>query len=76
MLNRRIDIKNLLILIILGGLNNNGAANIISEWNSKVSEIMIKDGFSPVLASRSFMYINIAPYLILEGHKNMPICLV
>lgn len=69
MLNSFIDLKKTSILLVWWMLNFSASGNIITDWNSKVSYIMIKDGFSPVLASRTFMYINIAPYLILENHK-------
>jgi hypothetical protein len=41
-------------------------SNIIIEWNEKLNEWMTKDGFSPLLATRTFLYPNIACYLILE----------
>jgi hypothetical protein len=34
----------------------------LHEWNSLLIELMVKDGFSPVLATRGFAYPNIAAY--------------
>jgi hypothetical protein len=34
----------------------------IHEWNGLLIELMVKDGFSPVLATRGFVYPNIAAY--------------
>jgi hypothetical protein len=34
----------------------------LHEWNGLLIELMVKDGFSPVLATRGFVYPNIAAY--------------
>jgi len=50
----------LIILFHLKGFANN--AKYIHEWNQLLIDLMVKDGFSPVLATRGFVYPNIAAY--------------
>ena len=40
------------------------------EWNNTITEAMITDGFSPLLASRSYVYPNIAAYEALRFEKK------
>lgn len=70
MRNNFLITKLLSLLLISASTVTKASANLVSEWNAKVSELMIKDGFSPVLASRTFMYLNVSSYLILEQNKQ------
>lgn len=38
------------------------SARMLHEWNSHLTTLMVKDGFSPVLATRAFVYPNVAAY--------------
>lgn len=43
---------------------------LIHEWNSSITTIMVGDGFSPLLASRTYAYPNIAAFEVLEIGKK------
>ncbi len=46
---------------------------LIQEWNSTITDVMVGDGFSPLLASRAYAYPNIAAYEVLsKGDENSP----
>ncbi len=40
-------------------------AFLLHDWNEQITTIMVGDGFSPLLASRTFAYANIASYEVL-----------
>jgi hypothetical protein len=60
-------------LLCLNGFSNN--AHFIHDWNRLLIDLMVKDGFSPVLATRGFVYPNIAAYESLAFFDNKMISL-
>ncbi|HXH18413.1 MAG TPA: hypothetical protein VNJ07_04945, partial [Chitinophagales bacterium] len=38
---------------------------LLHEWNATITDVMVGDGFSPLLASRTYAYPNIAAYAVL-----------
>ncbi len=46
------------------------SAWLLHDWNRLLTELMVKDGFSPVLATRGFVYPNIAAYEALSHFDN------
>ncbi|MDB5283374.1 MAG: phosphatase family protein [Bacteroidota bacterium] len=50
-------------------------AFLLHQWNQIITDIMVGDGFSPLLASRTYAYPNIAAYEILthqyKGHPSL-----
>src|SRR6266496_2548984 len=48
-------------------------ANQLSEWNGKLTQVIISDIFTPPVCSRIYAYTNIAAYEALrQGYKNYP----
>jgi hypothetical protein len=50
-------------------------AFLLHEWNEQITTVMVGDGFSPLLASRTYAYANIASYEVLafSDTSMMPI---
>jgi hypothetical protein len=53
---------SLVFILFLSFRSYSNDAKLIHEWNHLLIELMVKDGFSPVLATRGFVYPNIAAY--------------
>jgi hypothetical protein len=52
-----------------------GLSFMLHQWNATITAVMVGDGFSPVLASRTYAYPNIAAYEVLQlrdGHHPTP----
>jgi len=46
---------------------------LLHEWNATITDAMVGDGFSPLLASRTYVYPHIAAYEVLsKGDSNYP----
>lgn len=58
--------SRLILVFLLGGtlksISQNNPTEFIHEWNQLLTEQMIKDGFNPLLASRTFAYCNLSLY--------------
>lgn len=54
------------LMLLLGGsftsISQSQPSHVIHEWNQLLTEQMIKDGFNPLLASRTFAYCNLSLY--------------
>ena len=68
---RKIIFAALLLFLLIGSCI--AQENFLHRWNRTITEAMVTDGFSPVLASRTYVYPNIAAYLILENqYESLP----
>src|ERR1051325_4111438 len=46
---------------------------LLHQWNATIKQVMVTDGFTPLLASRTFAYPNIAAYEVLsKGAEGEP----
>src|SRR5436853_918006 len=43
------------------------AASLVSDWNRRIVEVIMEDGFSPAVGSRIYTYANIAAYESVRG---------
>jgi len=56
---------------IAGIAKDENVAFLLHEWNQTITDIMVGDGFSPLLASRTYAYPNIAAYeMLIQKFKD------
>lgn len=53
-------------------LHGKDVSFLIHDWNTLINNIMVGDGFSPLLAGRSFAYPNVAAYEVLTHGYDQP----
>lgn len=51
-----------IVLCTISARAHEGNERYLHEWNALITSLMIKDGFSPPLASRTYAYPNVAAY--------------